>query len=293
MASHQITRQQFDELLKVTTDLHDAVRCYLDDWIPRGRPIPGSQLERECREFGDREAVITAYDHGSIINDLVSNQLVALTRTLTHPYLAQASWTALRMLLESAALSAWLLDPACTAEERVKRSFSYRWIGLVEQKKFSDAADSRHSHEAQKKVLDLEAEAKTFNFEVKLDKKQKVEWIAMKSPSSTGLVKAVFNEEPWYRLLSSFVHGHQWAALQLSYQQVDGGTATDARLVQRVEPMYMVGHLAKAVLWFARPIWYRSTLNGFDLARLKSLLEGYANGPIGMTKPPRFWLAGG
>ncbi len=291
MQTPQFSRQQFEELLKATDGLHDAIRDYLEVWNPKGRPIPGSQLESECGEFGDREAIVTAYDHGAIINDLVANQLIALTRTLTVPYLAQASWTVLRMLLESAALSAWLLDPTCGAGERVNRSFSYRRLGLIEQKKYVVAANSSHLSlaDADRKLDKLEADARAIGVQIKRDKNRKTEWIGMSPPKSTALVKIVFDEEPWYRLLSSFVHGHQWAAFRLSYRQIDDGTGPEARLVQWVEPFHKVGHLVKAVLWFARPIWYRSRLNGFDLAALRAILEGYADHPIRIADAQRFW----
>ena len=54
MQTPQVSPEQFDELLKATVELHDAIRDYLDVWLPKGRPIPGSQLESECREFGHR-----------------------------------------------------------------------------------------------------------------------------------------------------------------------------------------------------------------------------------------------
>jgi hypothetical protein len=198
------------------------------------------------------------------------------------------------MLLESAALSAWLLDPACGAADRVNRSYCYRWVGLIEQKKFGVAANSPQVSvaEADRRLADLEADARAINVQIKRNKYRKTDWIGMPPPSSTALVKTVFDEEPWYRLLSSFVHGHQWAALQLSYRQTDDGTGPDTRLVQRVEPFYMVGHLVKAALWFARPIWYRSRMNGFDVTRLREILEGYADRPERIVEEKRFWKAG-
>jgi hypothetical protein len=294
MQTPQVSPQQFEGLLKATDELHDAVRDYINAWIPKERPVPGSQLERECREFGDREAIVTAYDHGAILNDLVANQLIALTRALTPPYLSQASWTLLRMLLESAALSAWLLDPACGAADRVNRSYSYRYVGLMEQKKFAAVVNSPQISvaEADRKLAGLEAAAMAIGVQIKRGKNRKTDWIGMQAPSSTELVRIVFDEESWYRLLSSFVHGHQWAAFRLSYRQIDDGTGPDSRLVQWVEPFHMVGHLVKAALWFARPIWYRSRLNGFELTRLREILEGYADRPPRIAEHMRFWKAG-
>ena len=294
MQTPQVSRQQFEEQVKATDQLHDAVSDYLNTWISKGRPVPGSQLERECQEFGDREAIVSAHDHGVILNDLVANQLILLTRALTAPYLGQAYWTALRMLLESAAISAWLLDPDCGAEERVNRSYSYRFLGLMEQKKFAVAASSSHVSvaAADRKLADLEAQAKALGVEIKRDKNRKTIGIGMKPPSSTELVRIIFDEEPSYRLLSSFVHGHHWAAFRLSYQQTDDGTGQDASVTQWVDPFHMVGYLVKAVLWFARPIWYRSRLSGFELSTLRAILEDYASRRIGIAEKERFWKAG-
>ena len=172
MQTPQVSPEQFLEHLKATEELHDSIREYLDGWISKGCPIAGSQLERECREFGDTEAIVSAYYHGAILNDLVGNQLIALTRALTPPYLGLASWTILRMLLESAALSSWLLDPACTAKDRVNRSYSWTWLGLTEQKKFVASRKSPQISDAESKLATLEADAKAHNIVVGRNKKR-------------------------------------------------------------------------------------------------------------------------
>ena len=93
-------------------------------------------------------------------------------------------------------------------------------------------------------------------------------------------------------MLSSFVHGHHWAAVKLSYRRTDDGAGPYATLVQSVDPFVMVGHLVKAALWFARPIWYRSRLNGFDLTRLREILEAYADRKVTIAETERFWRDG-
>jgi hypothetical protein len=276
--------------LDSTAEFKTAVGVFLRGHRPAGRPVPGSQLDRESSGFADPEVVITAFDQGNLLINVVADQLVCLVRALTPPVLTLASWATLRLILESASLSCWLLDPSVDARTRVRRSFANSFKGLDEQKGVAKVACPADLPAAEKQLDDLLASADALGFPPLLDRKTGTRRIGAGEPMpySTDLVADVLGQGPMYKILSAFVHGHYWAAVKLSYAQVDDGTPKDATLVHAMEPFHMLGHLVYAALWFARPVWYMSRLNGYDLKALVRIFERHAD-QVRIAEKERFW----
>jgi hypothetical protein len=257
-------------------------------WDHARRPLAGSQLEGECRGFSDAEALVVAYDHGTFLSLLVADQLAALVRELSPPILSLSPWTTLRMILEAAALSAWLLDPSVDAMTRVRRSFAHRFKGLVEQKGAAKSMSPADLIEAERQLDALVASADALGFPPLLDKNSKRNGAGVRMPNSTDLVTDVFDAGILYKILSAFVHGHSWACLELGFGRDDDGTGKDATIFHYIEPFHMLGHLLHAALWFAKPVWYQSRLNGYDLPALKGIFERHSD-RVQIAEKERFW----
>lgn len=290
MQAPHVSPEFFHAVLTNTSGFRTAVSDYMNSSQHACRPAVGSQLERECQGFSDPEAVITAYDHGTLIIKLVADQLVALVRELSPPYLSLASWTTLRMILESAALSSWLLDPSVDPMTRVRRSFAHRFKGLMERKGIAKSMSPDDLREAERQLNALVASADALGFPLLFDKKNQRNGAGERMPNSTNLVTDILGQGQLYKILSAFVHGHHWAYIRLSFTQTDDGTGKDATVVQRMEPFHMVGHLTFAALWLARPVWYQSRLNGGDLPALAQILDRhFVDGYIEIKEEKRFW----
>src|SRR5215469_13492301 len=122
-----LTRDDVISMREALNALHDEVGRFLESH--GNRPAPGSKLAAEMTVFRADE-VMCAYLHGSLLIQIVADQLTALTKTITEPVQTIAPWTCLRALLESAALSAWLLEPDIGGKVRVQRSLAHRHEGL-------------------------------------------------------------------------------------------------------------------------------------------------------------------
>src|SRR5574341_767357 len=105
------------------------------------QPLPGSKAAKELAEFSRPESIGTAYSQGIVLIEVAADYVFAVTRTLTEPAETIAPWACVRGVLETSALSMWLLDTGINANERVKRSLAFRYEGLDQQKKFAQSTD--------------------------------------------------------------------------------------------------------------------------------------------------------
>ncbi len=94
--------------------------------------VPGAQALAELSAFR-AESVRTAYVRGNLLIEVSADQLAALFRNLSEPALTIVPWTSVRAILESPVLATWLLDPSISAQERVQRSYVFRYKGLSQQ----------------------------------------------------------------------------------------------------------------------------------------------------------------
>src|SRR5689334_24770729 len=104
-----ITPDDAIRMVRIVHDLHEEMARLLNEYgYP---PLAKSQADQEIRSFPRRESVITAYGQGSVLIEVVADQAIAFTKTLTEPVQTIAPWTCVRALLEASAVERWLFDP--------------------------------------------------------------------------------------------------------------------------------------------------------------------------------------
>ena len=285
-----IDYDQARAMLNAIPALHDAIAGFFNDHL--GKSFAESPAEREMAAFPNGEIIRTAYSQGSILIEVAADHLMALSKTLTEPVETFAPWACVRSVLETCALAAWLLDPALTAEERAKRSFALRFEGLTELSKFLRAVKGEQTDldAAERRLDELEDDAVACGFGRLQNKGRKRNGVAMLMPSATQLIAQVFDDEPAYRLLSAMTHGHHWALQQLGYTRFENDDVASVyvKLKKHIAPS-SVGYLsARAVRAFVRPVWYKSRQNGWDMERLREILESAFNA-MRLVPTERFW----
>jgi hypothetical protein len=232
-----------------------------------------------------------------VLIEVAADQLMAFIKTVSQPAQSIAPWTCTRALIESAALAAWLLDPSLDIRTRVQRSFAFRYEGLSQQVKFAHAA--RINADLASRIDQVEGVALGLGFSRVENQRRERIGIAQQMPSITNLVNQTLGEEETYRLLSAVAHAHPWALQQLSFQRVHGerirlpDSITDGVNAPRIEKSLSTLSVAflclKSAYVFARPVWFRCLLFGWDSERLRSILNN-AFDSLGFQQPNRrFW----
>jgi hypothetical protein len=296
-----------DEATKTVESLEnliDEVSIFLQRWS--SGPTPNSQSVTELKSFQCSESVMTAYSQGSVLAVAATDQSKAFIRTVVEPAQTFAPWTCVRTVVESSALSAWLLDPIIDARTRVQRSFALRYEGLDQAVKFVRVAGNQADvDERIKRIDDVEQDALNLGYPKVMDKQGKKRiGIGQSMPSATALVKEVLDKEFEYRLLSAVAHGHQWALIRLGLRLVDQQTIgpnnvseipqwsavaqTAGLLEQHIRPNDVIYLSVTAATAFTKPFWYACQLFGWDTEGAKNLLErNYKR--LYIAEDRRFW----
>ena len=110
-------------------------------------PDAGSQADGELNkhiEVGPkgpwgRKPVEDAYNVASMLYGAAGQYLRAFGQLLNDNMVLFGFQAITRALLEAAARSWWVLDPACTVRERVERAYVERYYSFGEMKKFAKA----------------------------------------------------------------------------------------------------------------------------------------------------------
>ncbi len=145
---------------------------------------PGCPAARELAAATSSELVETAFSQGSLLSLAARDQAEALVRSLTAPVLTIAPWPITRNLVEASAIGAWLLDPAINAQERVSRSFAFRYKGLVQQVKVARAAGS-DIQRSEDSIDRLERSAQGLGYPIIRNDKGKTVAVAERMPTIT------------------------------------------------------------------------------------------------------------
>jgi hypothetical protein len=234
-------------------------------------PLPGSPAYKELNSFQKDGPVKDAYIQANLLIEGVADHLVAFTRTLIEPIATLASWTCTRACLESAALASWLLSPNIDARERVQRSFTFRYEGLSQQRKFAQAANLASVIQAvENRIILVEQDALQLGYQPILDRNRKRSGIGLNYPGITNLIRLTFNDEDTYRLMSAVVHGHTWATHQAGFQIVDN--ETELFLEKSANPDSVAFLCWKIAGYFAQPVWYKSQYFGWDCKEFESIV---------------------
>jgi hypothetical protein len=266
-----------------------------------GRWLPNSQANSERASFVSPEDASAALCQGAVLIQVAADQLMAFTKTLTNPVQAIAPWACIRTMLETSALSSWLLDPQLDIRTRVQRSLAWQFEGLEQQLKYvrtSGLHDKATVTLIERHIDELENTALQLGYQRQVDKNRRRVRVGQRMPSSTEIVKQVYGNESSYRLTSAFVHGHFWAMQQLSFRADSAVSRTPVldeqqgivHVVNDVSPSNLILLIEIAGMIFARPIWNHCCLYGWDLIRMRKILDGWAD-TRSVSPHSRFWKA--
>ncbi len=287
-------REDYKRMLETLDFLPRALGELRNDNQDRWRA--GSQAEEESATFPDAEAVLTAYAQAALAITVVGDNMSAIERALTEPVMTVAPWVLARAVLESASVAAWLLEPNINATTRVSRSMSLRLKHLRDQLTYARSALERRPvaqedfkvaiPKVEDRINGLSVEAQKRGIIPKLDKKGKLIGFPDAVPAFTDLADAL-GEGDTYRLLSGLAHGRSWAILPLAMR--NAGVVAGVPIVEQdlsaASAIFIMSAVAE---WFSKPVWNYVLLNGWDLSRMKGVLEK-AYDQLHMVDETRFW----
>ncbi len=260
------------------------------------QPVANSIALKEMDSFADRELVLDVYARASLCFESAADHLMAFSCTLKEPAKTLSPYTCIRSLLESSALTLWLLDINIDATERVGRCFGFRHKEFKEQIKFFEA-DRVNTHEAQieidkvnRRMTVVENKAIALGYP-QLSKNGKITGIATHMPETIGLVKLILNNESEYRLLSSVAHSYLWATRQVGFKIIEA-TDTNGQKIKAVKkhvhPQMVLFGINLAIPTFARVFWTIGKLYGWNMQEVEELLDRVFD-EIGFKSSVRFW----
>jgi hypothetical protein len=205
-------------------------------------------------------------------------------------------------MLESCALSSWLLDPKIDVRTRVQRSFAWQYEGLEQQLKYVRADglyDDKAANRIERAIDQLEDICIKLGYPPVQDRNRRRIGIGQRMPSATEVVRIVYESESAYRLTSSFVHGHEWAMGRMSFRLApERSTSPErdlsdgvVRMVNDALPSNLILLIQMAGIIFAKPAWHHCCLFGWDRIMMRRILDHWAD--TRSVKPDaRFWLDG-
>jgi hypothetical protein len=223
------------------------------------------------------ESVRTVVSQANQLIEVAGDHLTAFVKTISDPLETIAPWTCVRAILESAAVAAWLLDPAIEAKTRVGRSLALRFEGMEQQLRYCRLKDVRVTREVAERIREVESEAASWGFAPRTDRNGKRLGIGQRMPSATELIRTALDEEGMYRLLSGVAHAHFWAVHALGFRPAEGLSSPLPPGYRAAEKSVNVqGMLALAALVagaIGRVAWRQCSYYGWSHDELRSFLE--------------------
>jgi hypothetical protein len=273
---------------KALASLCDDAGTFVNEFGPY--PLVGSIAAVELSGPDDSEQLVAAHSLGNLLFESAADHAFALTRLLREPVPTIAPWTCVRGGLEAAAICCWVLSDSIAARERIGRNFAYRHEGLSQQLKLAGATGDESSGEKiLRRLEDVEAKATALGYPPIANKSGRRDGIGQRMPTITKLVGDTLGEEKLYRILSAMAHGHVWALMQLGFQAPEAGKPTLLKKTMNSDAAAVLLMTAADVL--AKPLWAEARLFGYDLQRLKALLDrGYRE--MGLNETRHFWANG-
>jgi hypothetical protein len=261
------------------------------------QPTPDSLADKEIRESPRPESIITACSIATQLIEYSGEHLAAFVKILTEPIEPLATWTCVRSMLESCALSAWMSDPSIDHKERIARAFAHRYEGLEQQLKYGRVVlvQPTELDALEQRIDAVEQTAIALGYPRIHNSKGKRMGIGQRMPGATEIIKLVLDEEEMYRLLSAVAHGHSWAIMQLGFKPVN--VAADAADIAGIgvkcfEKQVFVNGMAYlglgAAKAFAKALWHLWSYMGWDRASLTVLLDSVFD-QLQAKACARFW----
>jgi hypothetical protein len=285
MAPISFSAQDVCKMRETLAGLHDDIGHYLSD--SGMDPKPNSLAEIEQAHMCKAEQLSVAYSQGQLLIESAADHALAVTRLLVQPVQTLAPWSCLRVSLESAAFSCWLLSEKIDAKERIARSLAYRYEGVSQQLKLARACgETRLVGEILARMDKIADDARTGGYSARIDKKGRRIGVATVLPSATQCVTDVLGEGNTYRISSGVVHADMSVLVQVGFRHAkDAGRGFVEKSLSCEYAAFIVWKAATAL---ARSVWARAVLFGYDLDCLSRILEtGYCE--IGLRKEMQFW----
>ena len=173
-------------------------------------PVPGSTAETERTETSGRayQHVLDAQTVAGLRVAATEDHMSAIATLVAHPTSVFPLRTLARTAAELSVRAWWLLDPACSPQDRAERGLSEALYSFQEQKQLPGA--DLHEKAAERR-REIASQAGSEGLHVSGDNQR---------PSSTmQLLRETLDDEDLgsivYRLLSAHVHGTTYALTQL------------------------------------------------------------------------------
>ena len=268
----QINKEHFDTLLGVLKRYPEELGAYLKTC--GYEPQPGSRAEAELRQYGNADAVQTAYSQAAIAQEVAGDHIFGLHRSLAEPPLVSSSWSCARGVLENASRVVYLLDRSIDVDDRVLRGLSFRYHDVTEQTKFyKESKDDRAEDDARVRIRKIREIAEHRGLTLK------------KAPPRIELARLALNAGGAYRLLPAMSHGETWGYLGLGSRR----TGKDGRFIEKIVTREAIEFLVgSSVAWLSRAAWEQVTLFGWPFQPAVNLMESAYNS-IGLNISMRFW----
>lgn len=266
--------------------MRDALRVFQEELggLLRSRlnpPPAGSQATAELAASPDRaEEIGMALDHGVLLLESAAENLSLFSKGLDEPAEPIGCLLNIRGVLEACAVAVWLLDPAISATDRMRRGMGRRIEGLEEMRKFADAAGAAEMRAHARARLD-HARQKTADTGIEPEK----------VPGSTEIIKRMLSFEVEYRLLSGVAHGQGWALIQAGYAipETLPGPGSSPATPKQIKPMFTCFAGLRAFEAITRAAWCAVVLFGLDRKRFSEIVDGFYHRFGGEPKGNLYW----
>ena len=279
----------FDKLRSTLGALPRAIGRLMDE---TAGPNEGSRAAEEFGKAG--ELVKAAHVQAELAIIVAADHMAALERQLTEPVMTFAPWTTDRGILEASSTAMWLLADV-DLKKRVERSINLRLRHLEDQEIYVRDALKRHQDvpsfvealpHIKARVQHLIEQAATLDIPQKRDRRGRLIGFGEGLPTATELADSQLDAGGTFRLLSAVAHGRTWANLALGLRRfVSEGTPKVEQQLTVDAARFLI---LSALDWFARPTWADFKLNGWDLKRLATILEGIYD-QAALVEKTRFW----
>ena len=263
------------------------------------RPFPNSKASQELNYCQNKNLLNTAYNQGAQQVFSSSDHMSGLRRVLisSPTVLSCVPWTCTRAMLEACSTGAWLFDIDIDTKERITRNLNLRLenqnqimtFARNNQEQFSELSNHMDNcliEKANTRIAYLKEKANDLGIDEKKNKKGEFIGFGSGLPTISNRIASTFNAKWEYTMLSAAAHGNSYAFFSLSTQREQ--TKDGPILKPYLKPYHALYLISRVVEWSASTAWTQFSLFGWDLNKLRAIMENEYN-RIGINKEMRFW----
>ncbi len=267
------------EVIKFARELSDATEA---------DPVVGSQADDELnfnQEGGPkgpwgRSPVELAYTTAALLYAAAGQYLRSLRQLLNDDTALFGFQVITRALLEAAARSWWILDPACSVRERVERAYDEQYYSFDELRKLAAAMRGDFANQVSSDVR-LRADAAELGLHERTEKNApfaRPTGVGSPRLNATQVVAALSSHveiadgERWYRTFSGIAHSALYA--QIGYWEPVRGPGVAREHLEPALPMTAIAHAAVlSIAAYLGAIERHALLYGRDWKQLQSMRQ--------------------